>query len=185
VDSKRLRLWLVLAGCLAFTAWSLWSQRNSTPARPTVPAGAPAATSAAAPVDPGTVPAAAAPASPASPLTDEEWRAWRATIAAVDRDPFYTIPEITAMNRPPEQPAPDAPPPPPAPATYTVKLVIMKGTEGTALIDDRVVHVGDTLGDERVVQITPDAVVLAKGTSRRRLPVAGGAAPAIQLERTR
>jgi hypothetical protein len=130
-------------------------------------------------------PAAPAAATPATPLTDEQWKGWRATLGTIDRDPFYTMPEIIAMNRPPDAPAAELPPPPPEPASYTVKLVLMKGSEGSALIDDRVVHVGDTLGDERVVQITPDAVVLAKGTSRRRLPVPSASAPAIALERTR
>jgi hypothetical protein len=177
-----MRLWLLLVGSLAFTTWSLWSQRSSAPARPTVQAGAPEANSAPAAAPP---PAATVAATPSIPLTDEQWKGWRAALGTIDRDPFYTTAELLAMNRQPDAPAPELPPPPPAPASYTVKLVLMKGSEGSALIDDRVVHVGDTLGDERVVQITPDGVVLAKGTSRRRLPVASASAPVIALERTR
>jgi hypothetical protein len=61
----------------------------------------------------------------------------------------------------------------------------MQGAEGRALIGDDIVEVGDRLGEERVAEILPDAVVLEGRGARRRLAVAGSKPVQITLERTR
>ncbi len=95
------------------------------------------------------------------------------------------------MNRPPiashsTTPVSAPPAPPPLP-TYTLKLIMTAGSERVASIDDRVVHVGDMMGSERVVQILPDAVVLDHGGERRRLPLSANesALGRIHIERVR
>jgi hypothetical protein len=97
------------------------------------------------------------------------------------RDPFFTIAELEAANRPtPVAQRPDAPP-----TEYALKLVMMIGGEGRALIDGKVVKVGDVLGDEQVTEIVPDAVVLERAGRRRRLQVATGGSSGVQIQTER
>ena len=190
MDRRRLMLWAVLAGSTLYTGSTLLRRPATPPPRnarqAAQPAPAAASARALAPSVPGVEAPAAAGETPAPavpPLQDEELAAWRATLGRGERDPFFTLAEIDAMNHP-SAPRPVTAPPP-TPATYTVKLIMMQGNSGRALIDGRVVREGDMLGDERVVQIVPDAVVLERGRERRSLPVAKAAGAAIQLERTR
>lgn len=186
-DRRRIMLWALLVGSTLYTGYTFISRRSAAPpVRPRTAAQAPAAASAGAP------PAAAAKAAtaeaapqPAPPLEEAALTAWRAKLGGGERDPFFTLAEIDAMNRPVVAQRPVAAPPP-APATYTVKLIIMQGSEGRALIDGRVVRAGDMIGDERVVEIVPDGVVLERGRVRRNLPLAkSSTSTPIQLERTR
>jgi hypothetical protein len=193
LNRRSLMLWALLVGSTLYTGSTLLSRRAAaTPARGARPAGAqtpgaaaqPAPAAAAAPA--AAVPAPGATSQTAPPLPDAELVAWRGTLGRGERDPFFTLAEIDAMNRPAAAPRPvDAPPPPPPP-TYVVKLIMMQGGSGRALIDGRVVREGDMLGDERVVEIVPDAVVLERGRERRSLPLAKATSGrTIQLERTR
>jgi hypothetical protein len=189
-DRRRVMLWVVLVVSTMYTSYTFISRRSAAsrvrPAAAAQPAPAAQSTSAA-PASPD----AAAPAPvnvvspPAPPLAQSELTAWRAKLGSGERDPFFTLAEIDAMNRPVAAPRP-VEAPPPAPATYIVKLIMMQGSEGRALIDGRVVRTGDMIGDERVVEIVPDAVVLERGRSRRSLPLAkSSSSGAVQLERTR
>jgi len=177
IDQRRTMLYLVLVASSTVTIYSTYSRWASAPA----PAAAPAAT--VAPAD-ETVATTAAPepaAEPAVPLAGTEYTAWRASLAGERRDPFFTVAEIEAMNRPD---APVVPAPEPVRQGYTLKFVLFAGTEGRALIDDTVVKVGDTLGDERVVEIRRSSVVLERAGTRRRIDVASASnAVNIQMER--
>ena len=177
IDRRRAMLWLMLVGSVMFTSYTLWPSGKPAPVRqPAAAANAPSAAT----------PAAAPAAPPATPLPEQEWATWRAQSRGVSRDPFFTASEIAAMNRAPVAVRVDAAPPAPPP-DYVVKLVVMSGPRGKAMIGDRVVQVGDMLGDERVAEIQHDGVVLEKGGERRRLALASGEAKVaiVQLERNR
>jgi hypothetical protein len=61
----------------------------------------------------------------------------------------------------------------------TVRAIIMGRPKPVATIDGRVVTVGDTVGDARVVEISEDSVVLGTGRERRSLKIA---APSSAIE---
>lgn len=164
VDPRRATL--IVAAALTVLAWGykLWPS-GAAPRRPAVVAPAAAAQPAAAAETP--------PPPPPPPLSASALKTWVGLQRATRRDPFFTTAEIDAMNRPPPASRPttpvSAPPPPPPLPTYTLKAIMTVGAERLAAIDDRVVKVGDMMGDERVVQILPDAVVLERGGQRRWL----------------
>lgn len=158
------RAMLIAAAAFTVLAWGykLWPS-GAAPNRPAVVAPAAAAQ-----------PAAAAPtAPPPPPLSASALKTWIGLHQATERDPFFTAAEIEAMDRPPIASHPttpvSAPPAPPPLPTYTLKLIMTAGSERFASLDDRVVKVGDMMGDERVAQILPDAVVLDRGGQRRRV----------------
>lgn len=173
---------LIAAAAVTLLAWGykLWPS-GAAPNRPAVVAPAAAAEPAA---------EAAAPPPP-PPLSASALKTWVGLHQATDRDPFFTAAEIEARDRPPVASHPttpdSAPPPLPTLPTYTLKLIMTAGSERFASLDDRVVKLGDMMGDERVVQILPDAVVLERGNQRRRLRLSTGeSSPGlIQIERVR
>lgn len=186
MDRRRMKLWGLLIFSVMFTTYQLVFNRptpRGVPVGQAAAQGEPPAAAAAAPasvvVAEGTVPAA-----PVTPLASSDLTVWRAGIPTAQRDPFFTADELEAMGRPSLE-APVAVAPPAALPAYTLKLVLMEGSEGRALIDGQVVQVGDRVGEERVAQIFPDAVVLERGGSRRRLELAGSKPVQITLERTR
>jgi hypothetical protein len=125
-------------------------------------------------------PAAAAPtpvpSTPATPLSSEELGQWRGRHAtAWSRDPFFTAAEEQALATPKVATAPVTPPAP-LPA-YTVKAILISGADKVAALNGRLVSEGDAIGEERVVEIRPDAVVLERGGQRRRLAILGGTTP--------
>jgi len=72
------------------------------------------------------------------------------------RNPFLTREEIASLRKkkaPP--PSPKAPIP-----QWELKSVMISGPDRVAIIDDHIVAVGDSLGDEKVLAINRDAVVL-------------------------
>ncbi|MFQ5827583.1 MAG: hypothetical protein ACE5JD_00310 [Candidatus Methylomirabilia bacterium] len=104
------------------------------------------------------------------------------------RDPFLTAEEERALRAPKSAKSPVAkplpPPPPPAPLpSYTVKAVIISGSEKVASIDGRLLSEGERLGEERVVEIRPDGVVLERAGRRRRIELEGEAIPIFEAER--
>jgi len=115
-------------------------------------------------------------------LSQEELAAWRRRFAqAWSRDPFFTAEEEQALRAPKVATATASQhPAAPLPA-YTVKMVLISGTSKLAAIDGRLVSEGEMLGDERVVEIHPDGVVLERAGQRRRVEVAGGAVPLIEV----
>ena len=169
-------LWAMLAGSVLFTTYTLLPDRASAPAAPRAAAAPPPPTAVG-----GAAPETATAVPAAPPLSEDTWREWRARSLASPRDPFYTQAELEAMNRPPAQ-ASAALPEEPRPE-YPLRMVITAGAEHRALVGDRLVKVGDMLGDERVVQIAPDGVVLDRRGARRRLTQAAStAANVIRLE---
>lgn len=180
--NRRQAVMLVAAiGTLLAWGYTLWPTSKPVPRAAVAPAGA-TAQGGAPPV---------ADTQPAPRLSAAELSMWGGLYRVVRRDPFFTAAEIAAMNRPPtvERPAPTpvALPARPLLPAYTLKLVLTAGSEKMATIGDQVVKVGDRLGEERVVEILADAVVLARGSERRRLELATGAPTGglIQLERVR
>ena len=185
-DQRRKMLIGVLVCSLLFTGYTLWP--DGGPAGRTATTGGAAAAPPAAQPAPGDAPApegAPAVVSEAPPITQADLAALRRRVGGDRRDPFFTVAELEAMNRPEGAVAiatgPDALP------AYTVTLVMMTGSQGQALIGRQVVKVGDMLGNERVAQIAPDVVVLEHEGRRRRLEVATNASTAtrIETERTR
>ncbi len=185
MDRRRAMLVGLLVCSSLFTAYTLWPE--GSPADMTATGAAPAAPPADQPA-PGDALAAAPGGAPAAvseapPVTQADLAALRVRLGESRRDPFFTVAEVEAMNRPAEAVAtrPDALP------AYTVTLVIMTGSQGQALIGRQVVKVGDMLGNERVAQVGPDAVVLEHEGRRRRLEVATSTSTAarIETERTR
>lgn len=186
MDRRRMKLWGLLIFSVSFTTYQLVFNQ---PAPRGAPGGAPAqgAPPPAAAAAPAAVPVAdgTAVAAPAQPLAPADLAVWRAGVPTAQRDPFFTAEELETMGRPALEAPVAVVPPVPLPA-YTLKLVLMEGSEGRALIDSQVVQVGDRVGEERVAQILPDAVVLERGDgSRRRLELAGSRPVQITLERTR
>lgn len=131
-------------------------------------------------------PTAGSPSSEASPLSKTalaEWRqrhdqAWR-------RDPFLTAEEEQALL------APKAPPvqaksgvsSPPAPLpSYKLRTVLISEAGKVAALDGRLVSEGDLIGEEKVVEIRPDGVVLESAGRRRHISLPGGTAPIAESE---
>ena len=187
---------IILIGVAALTAlawgYKLWP--SGTPIRTTVgPAGTAGTTTGTTTGATGTTAppvTVAAAAAPVPRLTAAELSAWAGVHRNEGRDPFFTVEEMAARNRPavaarPASEAPSAPLRQPLP-TRTLKLLMTAGSVKTATIDDQVVRVGDRVGEERVVEILSDAVVLERGGERRRLELAGATSTSgIILERVR
>jgi len=176
-NRRRAMLWAILVCSTLFTSYTLWSRSRALGVSPT-PTPAAAAAPAPATETPGS--SAAAPTPEAPPLPQADFAEWRSRRGAVQRDPFFTVAELEAMSRPATAPARRAAPAAAQPA-YTVKLVMMAGSDRHALVDRQVVTVGDMLGNERVAEIVADAVVLERDGRRRRLPVATGGSRAVQI----
>lgn len=116
---------------------------------------------------------ATTPATPTSPLSAAEAAAWHERHAADwRRDPFFTAAEEEALASPKVKTEP-AKPPAPLPA-YTVKTIMISGGDKVASVGGRLVSEGDTIGEERVVEIRPDVVVLERAGERRRIALPGG-----------
>jgi len=117
----------------------------------------------------------------APPLSEDELGAWRQRYrAAWSRDPFFTAEEEEALRAPKVAKAAPSAPPPPLPS-YTVKAVLIAGSAKVATIDGRLVSEGEMLGDERVVEIQPDGVILERAGLRRRVEIVGGPAALIEV----
>ncbi len=56
-----------------------------------------------------------------------------------------------------------------SPPPLTVKAILISARIRLASIDRAIVTVGDSIGDEKVLEIEPDRVVLGKGDKRRTL----------------
>jgi hypothetical protein len=115
-------------------------------------------------------------------LALDELAAWRARFAhAWDRDPFFTAQEEQALRAPKVASAPVQRASAPLPS-YTVKAVVISDSAKVATIDGRLVSEGEMLGEERVVEIQPDGVILERAGQRRRIEIAGGAVRLIEVE---
>lgn len=115
-------------------------------------------------------------------LAPDELAAWRARFAhAWDRDPFFTAQEEQALRAPKVASAPVQRASAPLPS-YTVKAVVISDSAKVATIDGQLVSEGEMLGEERVVEIQPDGVILERAGQRRRIEIAGGAVRLIEVE---
>lgn len=177
----RNRVTLIVAAAFTILAWGykLWPSGKPAPGRPAAAASAAAQPAAAAPTPP----------PPPAPIEASALKTWVGLHGATGRDPFFTVGEIEARNRPSIVSRPTAAVSTVAPplSVYSVKMIMTAGSERMASIDDRVVKVGDMMGTERVVQILPDAVVLEHGGERRRLMLSTNASSPglIHIERVR
>lgn len=93
-----------------------------------------------------------------------------------ERDPFLLPPGVHLVSKSdtalvtkgtpslPETKPTDSSPPP-----LTVKAILISDRIRLASIDRTIVTVGDSMGDEKVLEIEPDRVVLGKGDKRRTL----------------
>jgi len=62
----------------------------------------------------------------------------------------------------------DVPPPPP-PAPLKVRAILISSQTRLALIDRHIVRVGDSIQEEKILEIAKDYVVLGKGDKKRTL----------------
>lgn len=108
-------------------------------------------------------------------LSQEELARWRRRYDQVwSRDPFFTAEEELALRTGKTPPAPASPPSSTPLPSYTVKVVLISGASKIAAIDGLLVSEGDLLGEERVVEIQPEWVMLERAGQRRRITVVGG-----------
>jgi hypothetical protein len=92
------------------------------------------------------------------------------------RNPFATQEEIDRANRPQEVAVVEAPVPQPiqpqALPSYTVAGIISGGGQGSwAIVDNRVIHIGDRLGSETVKEIKDRGIVLEREGKTREVPL--------------
>jgi hypothetical protein len=148
----------LLVGSIIYNVWVF-----TRPASGTSPAGAPVATFAAAPAPSGGAAAASAPLDPAKvkPLPDVE----------LDRLPDW--PRNPFANLRPQEPAvvdavaPERPSAVPK-ADPVVATILYSTDRRLAMVDGRIVRVGDRLGDATIVDIVPNAVIIESPDRGRR-----------------
>lgn len=182
MDIKRVAIMVVLLGALAWavTTSPLTKRLFGEPARRPVSVGALAPLG----QQPAGAPTAGAPAlaTPTTPLSRDQVAQWRQEHGtAWRRDPFFTAEEERVLFGPKAAGAHTGPPPPPPPE-YKVKAILIAGADKLAALDGRLVSEGEALGDERVVEIRPDSVVLERFGQRRRLSLPGGSTPITEIE---
>ncbi len=87
-----------------------------------------------------------------------------------NRDPFSLPPGIHLLNRESknvesthdERPTEEL-------LTQNVKAILISKNVRLALIDHHIVGIGDSIRDEKVIDIRPDHVILSKGDTKRTL----------------
>lgn len=143
----------LLCGAVGYNAWMFAGQGEAPQ-----PASVPVAS--VAPIASDTEPAHVT--SPAGTLADialDQPPAW-------PRDPFHDlrpgVPEVAV--------AASSPPPAPEPS-LVVASILHAADRRLAMINGRVMRVGDVIGTATVVDILPDAVIVDSPGGRRRLPV--------------
>jgi len=153
-------------GALAIAVvWSAWSYARGS-GRPAAPASGPAgqrpwfgpeqsgeATAGARQIDPATIP----------PPPSVEG----ATVSASPRDPFVFGDEFRDVKEPVV----------PVGATPVVRSILFSSSRRLALIENRVVGVGDRIGNYKVIQIERDAVIFSTPTGERRRVTISGSLP--------
>lgn len=177
MDVRRVVIMVVL---LVGLVWAFMTSpltkrfRGGTTARPAVPPGALSLDTEQPTAAPTSV--AATRAAPAKALSKDEVARWRERYDGTwRRDPFFTAEEERALAAPKValQQAKTAPPTPLP--TYTVRAILISDAGKVATLDGRLVSEGEPIGEERVVEIRPDAVILEHAGQRRRIGLPGGA----------
>lgn len=122
--------------------------------------------------------------SAAQPLSQEELTQWRQRYdSAWRRDPFLTAEEERALLAPKgastqaKSTAPTAPLP-----SYSVRAILISEAGKVATLDGHLVSEGELIGEERLVEIRPDGVVLERAGQRRRIGLPGGATPIVETD---
>ena len=117
--------------------------------------------------------------SPVTRLSKDQLTQWRQLYeTAWHRDPFFTAAEERTLASPKVVLAPSKPEAPPGPLpSYAVKTILISEAGKVATLDGRLVSEGESIGEERVVEIRPDSVVLERGGQRRRINLLGGGTP--------
>jgi hypothetical protein len=145
----------LLVGSIIYNVWVF-----TRPARGTAPSGTPVVTFAEAPAPPGGAPAASGPLDPAQvkPLPDVE----------LDRLPGW--PRNPFANLQPQEPVVvEAAAPILVPEADPVVATILYSTDRRlAMVDGRIVRVGDKVGDATIVDIVPNAVIIESPDRGRR-----------------
>ena len=127
-------------------------------------------------------PLTVSPSSPAAPLTGEELTQWRQRHeSAWRRDPFLTTQEEQALLTPKAAPVKPKEAPAPLPS-YTLKAVLISDGEKVATLNSSVVSEGEQIGEERVVEIRPDRVILERAGQRRTISLLGGTTPIAETD---
>jgi hypothetical protein len=176
---RRKIIMVVLLGALV---WAVTSSpltkrlfgRPTTPPRPAAIVGALAPLTDSSPRS--VAASESAPRAPVTPLSPAEMAALQKRSSTPwTRDPFFTAAEERELASPKVVSVP-VQPPAPLPS-YAVKTILIAGTEKVATLDGRLVGEGDVIGEERVVEIREDAVVLERAGQRRRVLLPGGRVP--------
>jgi hypothetical protein len=97
---------------------------------------------------------------PAGSLVPDQW----------GRDPF-ALPAGAVLARQPKPESQVGKEKPEEKPPLRVKAVVVSGTRQVAVIDEKIVGVGDQINDERVESITLDQVVLSSAAGQRVLDV--------------
>ncbi len=152
---QRRHLHIAIAVLVLAIGWNLWSFfKPATRTTPMQQPQAPLLQGESPGPNPGE-PAAIDPASiPAPPALDA------AAAPALARDPFLFGDETRDARA---QTAADEPTPDPV-----VRTILVSPTRRTAIVDSRMVSVGDAVGSLKVVEIERDAVVFANAAGARR-----------------
>jgi hypothetical protein len=80
------------------------------------------------------------------------------------RNPFLTREEIRSLQKKETTPMPSTSPVFPQ---WEVKSILISGSSKVATVNDHIVTVGDFLGEEKVLEINEDSVVLSRDGKRR------------------
>jgi len=158
---------VLLVGSIVYNVW-VFTRPETTVTRPPDVAAGVAPVSAGAPADAAPVDLTQLPALPDVALDRlPEW----------PRDPFANVrtPPEAVVAEQPSGPAPEATPDP----DPVVASILYSSDRRAAMIDGRVVRVGDVVGRAKVVEILPRAVVVESADRGRRTlelkaPVATG-----------
>ena len=183
MDLKKIGLLAVFAILMTgIVVYESQYTRHRAPSSPSVagnPASAPAAVpQSATPVVLPVVPIegnseVAQPAVPAVTLSIPK-RGW-------GRNPFLSVEEIAKLREPvkPAEPVPVETPVVTFPL-YTVSSIVTNDKGGWAVIDSRVLRVGDRIGIETVKEITAKSIVLETGGKTRKLGLGSGTVKQVQ-----
>jgi hypothetical protein len=89
------------------------------------------------------------------------------------RDPFALSDYLVRLRKAPAEPVRGQPEQMSAGPSLEVRAVLVGASQQVAVVDDRVVQVGDWIEGNRVVKISLEQVVLDGSAGRRVLPVPG------------
>jgi hypothetical protein len=133
---------------------------------------------------PAAVPPPATPIAPVEPLGEVAQPVSTSEAVQIPkkgwgRNPFLTLEEIAKLHEPakPAEPAPVEPQRTVLP-NYVLSAIVIDGKGfSRAVIDSRILKVGDRIGMETVKEITPEAIVLEAEGKTRKIQLMSGSMP--------